>query len=57
MTLDEIVAAMVEHSAEHPSHAYNCACRDQWIREARARLSYNELAELRYLADVLWRTR
>ncbi len=53
MPVDAALRAMADHSADNPTHGYNCACKDAMIRDARAELSPNELDELRYLARVL----
>lgn len=46
---------MADHAQANPTHGYNCACKDQFIREARNSLSEAELDELRYLTTVLFR--
>lgn len=50
--LDEALARMVEHARENPSHGYNCACKDEFIRIARTSIENNALVEqnAQYLA-------
>jgi hypothetical protein len=35
MTIEDAIRAMNKHSLEFPSHGYNCACKDVYIRAAR----------------------
>jgi hypothetical protein len=36
MTLEEILKEMIKHSEENPTHGYDCACKDKYIRQARS---------------------
>lgn len=34
--IQQIVDDMVQHARKNPDHGMNCACKDEYIREARA---------------------
>lgn len=53
-SMDETLAAMVEHGRVNPTHGYNCACKDRWLRIIRNRLTDKAMYdEFRYAATVV----
>lgn len=39
MSVKEALEAMIEHSFDNPTHGYDCACKDKFIRAAKRSLA------------------
>jgi hypothetical protein len=53
-SLVDALVGMKKHSQENPTHGYNCACKDQFLRQARKFLDETDLwVEASYLFRVL----
>lgn len=53
--LNDVLAAMVAHGADNPTHGFNCSCKDEYLRAARRMLTPDMINELRYLTLVVAR--
>ena len=55
--MNEILAAMAEHTRDNPTHGYNCACKDILISRAREEIVQHPewYDEFCYLGAVLMR--
>lgn len=55
VTFGEILEAMEQHTIAYPDHGYNCGCKDQYLRRARAyfRAHPVQREQLLYVAQVM----
>jgi hypothetical protein len=55
--INELLRRMAEHTATHPTHGLNCACKDNALREVKNHLRNHpeQYQEFRYLATFVMR--
>lgn len=56
-SINDVLDDMVQFTKDHPTHGFNSAGKDEYLREVRRMLSTPELkAEFRYVASVVVRS-
>jgi hypothetical protein len=54
VTIEELLVEMRKHTLENPTHGYNCACKDAYLQQIRARVGFLEVIdEIMYVDQML----